>query len=884
MQSNQSDNVARLRAPVPRKKVTVSLTVAQAEMLRALWQEHSAALHAMLTGWCGDAQSASDMLQEVFRRLAESPAVMTRMKNAQAFLAVSARRIAVDFARRSNTRSAYQTAAGAEVPTAENPGPTDENLRAVIAEALNGLPAEQRSVFEHKILNGRTLDEISKLEGISLNTVASRLRYALDKIRGQLRPYYDDLNRKDFKDMKNDPSKSDQLLNKRIITPLEPKRVPSVVPGFEGLAAMPADGNYADLAPNCGAPAAELVEPEIAFCGVGGNAWEASLPETVELPVTDVEGSVSEGAENVAEFVVSEEMPEMISCEILPEGGIPEEWLRPIVCELPEDFFVTVFEGDTGHETGGVDPIPFDWNSGFELCVLPPIGVGGNAWEFEIVVAGNLDHETDASVAGHTDDPTSHDGNPEPITFEMLPVDPADVAPLEHVDPTIDVTWETTDLSPEDLMATVFEGDTGHETGGVDPIPFDWNSGFELCVLPPMPDFTHESVDPHSLFADYQSFLSDNPDWIEHNQGGDIQAQVITSSGYFSDLEFGTPGEAASFDHWFETHYGQNSDSADGGTLLVGSDPHDHGTEISHGTDTNGDVVFITKDGSFNPDGIEPTWRGGTDQPSIAHNMSGGITAIPGNGTGLSLSGPGSSGGDHTHTDHADANAFTLSNGSAMELSGPGSSGGDHTHADHADANAFTLSNGSAMELQGGKVVSDANVYHFDPNASHTNLADHAESTANSLPVEITTSEASGMAEAHSYGDVATGLAPTPGAALIVEFSVLSPSEQLQSHAPESHVDQSVAHNVEIDVPHLAAADAGHEHAYTDSHQDASASDASSDAPQHFAAAEHHDVSPAAQAAHKVDAPTVAAGAVAAGTVVQAGGVAPSVRRPLPKI
>jgi hypothetical protein len=49
------------------------------------------------------------------------------------------------------------------------------------------------------------------------------------------------------------------------------------------------------------------------------------------LPATDVEGPVSEGAEEVAEFVVTEEMPEMISCEILPQGGIPEEWLRPII-------------------------------------------------------------------------------------------------------------------------------------------------------------------------------------------------------------------------------------------------------------------------------------------------------------------------------------------------------------------------------------------------------------------------------------------------------------------------------------------------------------------------------------------------------------------------
>ena len=367
----------------------VRLTSAQAATLGNLWQLHSGALHTMLAGWCGDAQMASDVLQEVFRRLAGSPALMDQMNNARAFLAVSARRIAVDFARRSATRSAYHTAAGAEAPSAENPGPTDAALRKAIAKALESLPAEQRVAFEHKVLNGRTLDEISKLEKISLNTAASRLRYALDKIRGQLRPYYDDLNRKDFKNMKNNPSKTEDIASQRIITPLAPKRVPSVAPGLEGLAAMAPDA--CEAAPEIAAfepefvealPAAELVEPAIFNCGVGGNAWEVSLPETVELPATDVEGPVSEGAEEVAEFVVTEEMPEMISCEMFPEGGIPEEWLRPILCELPEDFFLSVFEGEIENsvdevvdgELGEGEAIPFGLEEGFEICVLPVPG------------------------------------------------------------------------------------------------------------------------------------------------------------------------------------------------------------------------------------------------------------------------------------------------------------------------------------------------------------------------------------------------------------------------------------------------------------------------------------------------------------------------------
>ena len=378
----------------------VRLTSAQAATLGNLWQLHSGALHTMLAGWCGDAQMASDVLQEVFRRLAGSPALMDQMNNARAFLAVSARRIAVDFARRSATRSAYHTAAGAEAPSAENPGPTDAALRKAIAKALESLPAEQRVAFEHKVLNGRTLDEISKLEKISLNTAASRLRYALDKIRGQLRPYYDDLNRRDFKNMKNNPSKTENIASQRIITPLAPKRVPSVAPGLEGLAAMAPDA--CEAAPEAAfepefveaLPAAELVEPAIAYCGFGGNAWEQfAVPVPVAFELSDADGdaaiggedyaggevAATDGAEDAGELVVTEEMPEMISCEMFPEGGIPEEWLRPILCELPEDFFLSVFEGEIENsvdevvdgELGEGEAIPFGLEEGFEICVLP---------------------------------------------------------------------------------------------------------------------------------------------------------------------------------------------------------------------------------------------------------------------------------------------------------------------------------------------------------------------------------------------------------------------------------------------------------------------------------------------------------------------------------
>ena len=709
----------------------VRLTSAQAATLGNLWQLHSGALHTMLAGWCGDAQMASDVLQEVFRRLAGSPALMVQMNNARAFLAVSARRIAVDFARRSATRSAYHTAAGAEAPSAENPGPTDAALREAIAKALESLPAEQRVAFEHKVLNGRTLDEISTLEKISLNTAASRLRYALDKIRGQLRPYYDDLNRKDFKIMKNSHPNVDQPAPERIITPLAPKRVPSVVPGLEGLAAMAPDA--CEAAPEAAfepdfveaLPAAELVEPAIFNCGVGGNAWEQfAVPIPVVFELSDADGdaaiggedyaggevAATDGAEDVGELVVTEEMPEMISCEMFPEGGIPEEWLRPIICEwLPEDFFLTVFEGE-------------------------------------------IENSVDGVVDG--------------------------------------------------------------EFGEGEAIPFGLEEGFEICVLPVPEDFS-SFLDPQELLVRYEDFLRENPDWggLDPDM---MEAQVVTQSSYFGEIEFGTPSKAADFDNWYFNVYGQ--DGAYGSINLGGDGNGEYGTVVPGNLYSGG------------KDFLEPT--------GVITDTRNGLTGVP---------------------------AEWMRGGTV----------------DQTDGDTLTLSNGATVVLQGGEVVSGENVYAYNPEFGSVSLpSSDAQLGAVDLPTEIAITGGAVAEAALPFGNVAAGLAPTPNQALIVEFGVLSPSEPLQ--APQ----MQAALHASGDLPQSMVSSSGGstDTSGADAALSFAANDSAPDSALPHAAASAQETGPTSNSGIKVDAPTAAAGAVAAGTVVHGGAAAPALRRPLPTL
>ena len=55
------------------------------------------------------------------------------------------------------------------------------------------LPPEQRAVAHLKLWEGATFEEIAESLEISVNTAASRYRYALDKLRTRLRPIYEEL-------------------------------------------------------------------------------------------------------------------------------------------------------------------------------------------------------------------------------------------------------------------------------------------------------------------------------------------------------------------------------------------------------------------------------------------------------------------------------------------------------------------------------------------------------------------------------------------------------------------------------------------------------------------------------------------------------------------
>jgi len=323
----------------PAHKPRLVLSASDAAKLEDIWKNHALPVRSMLLAFCSNPEDADDALQELFLRLGRNPSVLENTKSPRAFLSVSARRIAIDIARKRAAELRHsESPEAAEMlhPAASSAAPGDD-LGAKILEALQSLPPEQRRVAESKLLHGKTLDAIAREEGVPLNTAASRLRYSLDKIRSRLRPIY--------KAMKNQTDSANKNENpERLIRPLEPKRVPSVVPGLEGAAALASCETQEFIEPAIESPAPETdfaEEPILVVCPPAFfdlptsepdlDLFDESLDSSETSAETEETTTVSEEIfhtlfeEETSGSTESEESPidlgEFVDVEILPEGS-----------------------------------------------------------------------------------------------------------------------------------------------------------------------------------------------------------------------------------------------------------------------------------------------------------------------------------------------------------------------------------------------------------------------------------------------------------------------------------------------------------------------------------------------------------------------------------
>ena len=160
-----------------------------------LYDEHAQPLYAFLLNLTRDEADTRDLLQELFVKLARSPHLLAGIRAERAFLIRLAHNAAIDLMRRRGTRDKTKENFAAEMisPFAPTNDPDEKVFRENLAAALGELPEEQRAVVHLKLWEGLTFEEIAAALEIPPNTAASRYRYGLDKLRGRLRPLYEEI-------------------------------------------------------------------------------------------------------------------------------------------------------------------------------------------------------------------------------------------------------------------------------------------------------------------------------------------------------------------------------------------------------------------------------------------------------------------------------------------------------------------------------------------------------------------------------------------------------------------------------------------------------------------------------------------------------------------
>jgi RNA polymerase sigma-70 factor (ECF subfamily) len=154
-------------------------------VLALLYDRHGGLCYRAALATCGVPAMAEDAVQEVFVRLARNPDGPAAAANLPAYLLRMAQNAASDQLR-DRQRHARQRPLADDLPATSVDG-ADPDEADQVARALATLPGEQREVVQLRVWEDRSMEEIAALVGVSANTVASRWRYAVDKLSRQLK-------------------------------------------------------------------------------------------------------------------------------------------------------------------------------------------------------------------------------------------------------------------------------------------------------------------------------------------------------------------------------------------------------------------------------------------------------------------------------------------------------------------------------------------------------------------------------------------------------------------------------------------------------------------------------------------------------------------------
>jgi RNA polymerase sigma-70 factor (ECF subfamily) len=170
-----------------------------------LLTRHRRPVYNFILRFVGHPAQAEDLLQETFLRVIKGAETYERQAKFTTWLYTIARNLCVDASRRGKHRKATSLDApidgdgesGGLLEVLPSQGQAvdrqviGKQVGLQIQQAIDRLGEEQREVFIMRELLDMPFKEIADVVGCSENTVKSRMRYALEKLRETLEEYRD---------------------------------------------------------------------------------------------------------------------------------------------------------------------------------------------------------------------------------------------------------------------------------------------------------------------------------------------------------------------------------------------------------------------------------------------------------------------------------------------------------------------------------------------------------------------------------------------------------------------------------------------------------------------------------------------------------------------
>ena len=165
----------------PAPPTTTRLAHGDAHAFAEFYDQHARALLALARSLTGSEADAEDAVQQTFVDLFRSRASFAAANSPRAYALCALHRTAVRL-RERNGRMQALSEHGEPLARGERAGGGDDRLE----HALQSLSAQQREVVALKLDGELTFEEIGAALGLSPDTVASRYRRALEKLRERL--------------------------------------------------------------------------------------------------------------------------------------------------------------------------------------------------------------------------------------------------------------------------------------------------------------------------------------------------------------------------------------------------------------------------------------------------------------------------------------------------------------------------------------------------------------------------------------------------------------------------------------------------------------------------------------------------------------------------